>query len=191
MSGPATPTRERILDAALDLTARKGAEGTSMRELADACEVNVAALYYHFPSKADLLRAVIAERQYELRMELVPGSFDTTAPAQDRVFALLESVWEGIGEEEQILRLLLAESCHHNADAIEVSERLTQLFEELIIDRLTAIDGLAVSPEVGAGLVADFLLASITRMMLGADTSREILPRATNLAAVLTGQSGS
>ena len=71
MSQPAVATRDRILDAALELTSRKGSEGTSMRELANACDVNVAALYYHFPSKAELLRSVIEERQYDLLISMV------------------------------------------------------------------------------------------------------------------------
>ena len=44
----------------------RGAADTSMRQLAAACGVNVAILYRYFPSKADLLRSVIEERQYEM-----------------------------------------------------------------------------------------------------------------------------
>ena len=67
---PPRPRRrgQRILDAALALMSEHGVSGTSMRELADACELNVATLYHHFPSKADLLRAVVAEQGYLERM---------------------------------------------------------------------------------------------------------------------------
>ena len=65
-------TRERILDEALSLMATRGADATGMRAVADACGLNVAALYYHFPSKAALLRAVIAERHYELLLQIAP-----------------------------------------------------------------------------------------------------------------------
>ena len=40
-----------------------GGAGTSMRRLA-ACGLNVATIYHYFPSKADLLRALIEERRY-------------------------------------------------------------------------------------------------------------------------------
>ena len=52
-------TRARILDAALSLMSEHGVAGTSMRMLAGECGLNVATLYHHFPSKADLLRAVL------------------------------------------------------------------------------------------------------------------------------------
>ena len=60
--------REEILDIALALMSDKGLAGTSMRKLANACDLNVAALYHYFPSKQALFEAVIAERQYGNRI---------------------------------------------------------------------------------------------------------------------------
>ena len=113
----ATDTRERILDAALDLTSRQGSHGTSMRELADACGVNVAALYYHFESKAELLRSVIEERRYDLMLAEVAIPPRDAGSDADRLGRLMVEIWQGMRGEEQVWRLLLAESCHHNTDA--------------------------------------------------------------------------
>lgn len=53
------PHRPReILDAALELFSRQGYNGTSLRQIADAMELSVAALYYHFNAKSDLLAAL-------------------------------------------------------------------------------------------------------------------------------------
>ena len=60
--------RSRILDAALTLVSELGAAGTSMRRLASACGLNVATIYHYFPSKADLLRALVEEQRYGERM---------------------------------------------------------------------------------------------------------------------------
>ena len=57
-STTAVPTRDRIVDAALRLFAERGTTAVSMRELADAADVTVPGLYYHFASKADLIREV-------------------------------------------------------------------------------------------------------------------------------------
>ena len=54
-------TRERILDAALTLFADKGYEATSMREIAAQLGITKAALYYHFDSKGDIVRAMLAD----------------------------------------------------------------------------------------------------------------------------------
>lgn len=58
-------TRERILDVALDLFVEQGFYKTSLREIADRLGVTKAALYYHFPSKADILIA-LHMRMHEL-----------------------------------------------------------------------------------------------------------------------------
>ncbi|HEX5803812.1 MAG TPA: TetR family transcriptional regulator [Azospira sp.] len=57
-----TDTRERILDAAERLFMESGYEGTSMRMITGAAEVNLAAVNYHFGSKEALLREVFRRR---------------------------------------------------------------------------------------------------------------------------------
>src|SRR5579863_3643512 len=51
-------TRARILDVALDLFIEKGYDKTSLREIAGRLGFTKAALYYHFPSKQDILMAL-------------------------------------------------------------------------------------------------------------------------------------
>jgi len=64
-------TRERILDEALDLFARQGFAGTSIRQIARAVGLRESSLYNHFPGKAgDLSRPDRHPR---------PGEFGRTA----------------------------------------------------------------------------------------------------------------
>ena len=56
--------RQHILSTALSLMAQQGVDGTSMRNLAAATGLNVASLYHYFPSKRDLLVAVLEERGF-------------------------------------------------------------------------------------------------------------------------------
>src|ERR671930_404187 len=51
-------TRTRIQDVALALFATRGYDATSLQEIATALDVTKAALYYHFPSKAELLHSL-------------------------------------------------------------------------------------------------------------------------------------
>jgi len=53
-------TRARILRAAHRRFVDQGYDATSLREIAEDLGFTKAALYYHFPSKADLLRALLA-----------------------------------------------------------------------------------------------------------------------------------
>ena len=73
MSGPVSelasdePTRRErpgkiaILKAAVEVMGEDGYEGASIRDMAARAGVSVAALYYHFPSKLDLLREFLDE----------------------------------------------------------------------------------------------------------------------------------
>jgi AcrR family transcriptional regulator len=54
----ANSTRERILNVALELFVAQGYDGTSLRQIAEQLGVTKAALYYHFESKEDILRAL-------------------------------------------------------------------------------------------------------------------------------------
>lgn len=54
-------TRERLKRVALELFSEKGYSGTSMREIAQRLGVTKAALYYHFPSKEDIVRTLISD----------------------------------------------------------------------------------------------------------------------------------
>ena len=145
----ATGQRERILDAAFALMADRGASGTSMRQLAAACGVNVATLYHYFPSKAELLRSVIEERQYDVLLAEPPLP-DASLPPRERLAALVMMMWEGSLEEERIWQLLLAEASHGDATAVAVGRDLLatiqsavaawlpELFPELVVDAAVA-----------------------------------------------------
>jgi TetR/AcrR family transcriptional regulator, transcriptional repressor for nem operon len=52
-------TRDRILDVAQDLVQRVGANGMSYQDLSEAIGITKASIHYHFPTKADLLEALV------------------------------------------------------------------------------------------------------------------------------------
>ncbi|WP_395838419.1 TetR/AcrR family transcriptional regulator [Archangium violaceum] len=57
----AARTRLEIMEAAITLFARRGILATTMAELAKAIRMTPGALYWHFPTKEDLLLAAIEE----------------------------------------------------------------------------------------------------------------------------------
>lgn len=65
-------TRLRLLDAALELFARDGFEGTSTRALADKAGANLPAIQYYFGSKEGLYRAVVDEIIAEIETAVAP-----------------------------------------------------------------------------------------------------------------------
>lgn len=76
-------TREKILDAAEALFVELGFQGTSLRAIACAADVNLAATHYHFGSKQGLLAAVVQRRANpinEQRLQLLKGLTDSERP---------------------------------------------------------------------------------------------------------------
>lgn len=86
------PGKVAIMRAAVTVMGEDGYEGASMRDMATRAGVSVAALYYHFPSKHDLLREFLDEAYDVLldRLERRLADADPAAVAQlDEVVSTL------------------------------------------------------------------------------------------------------
>ncbi|MCC6849071.1 MAG: CerR family C-terminal domain-containing protein [Deltaproteobacteria bacterium] len=77
-------TSDRLLDAAVELFARHGFHGTSIRDIAERAGVNVAAGHYHYGSKAGLYLAVLRAQFAEVRSELARRGIEPPASAVRR-----------------------------------------------------------------------------------------------------------
>ncbi|MDX3100964.1 TetR/AcrR family transcriptional regulator [Nonomuraea angiospora] len=55
-------TQERILAAAMEVFASQGYRASSLREIGDRCGLDQSSILYHFPSKEELMFAVMQER---------------------------------------------------------------------------------------------------------------------------------
>lgn len=77
-------TRERIRVEGAALFSRKGFNGTSMSELAEAVGITKSSLYHHFPSKQALLSEII-ERTVKRVTPLVQEVANMDAPASERL----------------------------------------------------------------------------------------------------------
>ncbi|MCH6470351.1 TetR/AcrR family transcriptional regulator [Sinomonas terrae] len=65
-ASPPSGTRERIQAVALRLFSEQGYESTSMRQIAEELGFTKAALYYHFKSKEDIVRALLETMRSEV-----------------------------------------------------------------------------------------------------------------------------
>lgn len=64
---PSSNTREQIIDKAFQLMLQRGLNGFSYRDISEPLGVKNAAIHYHFPSKMDLVKALIDEYHHVLR----------------------------------------------------------------------------------------------------------------------------
>jgi len=59
-SRPPSETRQRIQEVARELFVAKGVASTSLQDIADRLGITKPALYYHFASREELVRSIVA-----------------------------------------------------------------------------------------------------------------------------------
>jgi TetR/AcrR family transcriptional repressor of nem operon len=82
-------TRDRLIDAARSLFAEKGYTATSVAEILQRADANSGSLYYFFPTKQDLLLAVLERYQHGIEAMLLEPAWRGVADPIERIFALL------------------------------------------------------------------------------------------------------
>lgn len=96
----AEASRDRIMNAAQKLFARRGFEGISIRDIAKAVGMTTASLYYHFPSKEEIFVAVHGRSLETVQREVMDAiaghedpwdRLEAAAAAHSRNFASTES----------------------------------------------------------------------------------------------------
>jgi AcrR family transcriptional regulator len=85
-------TRDLLLDAAKDVFARRGFEGASLEEIAEAAGYTRGAIYKHFGSKEELFLAV-NKRWNESFLEAFVESIDPATPIEELDLASLAKRW--------------------------------------------------------------------------------------------------
>ncbi|MFI1918244.1 TetR/AcrR family transcriptional regulator [Nocardia sp. NPDC020380] len=89
----AARTRTRILDAAAFVLSRKGYGGTRLSDVAEQAGLQAPAIYYHFPSREDLIEEVMWAGIASMREHLtaVLDSLPPGTPPLDRIDAAAEA----------------------------------------------------------------------------------------------------
>ncbi len=110
---------QRVLDAALELFAEQGFEGTSLQQIADRLGVTKAAVYYHFRTKDELLAALVE-------------------PAFDELHALLDTTGampRGLARQKAVLQAFVGYLLHHRSTAAWMSRDAAALTRPVVWER--------------------------------------------------------
>lgn len=83
-------TRDRIVEAAMELFAFHGYGPTGLSEIARQAGVQQGSLYHFFPTKEELLAAVLERRKVLLWPEVLQDIWDRFDDPIERVFKLLD-----------------------------------------------------------------------------------------------------
>ena len=97
-----TETADRIRAAALELIGEKGVQRVSLREIAERVGVTKPALYYHFPSREDLVRSLVQPLIDDV--EAMLNAADPRASARDLLGAYFDATYRNRHITQMIVR---------------------------------------------------------------------------------------
>jgi Transcriptional regulator len=120
--------RERILQTATVQFLERGYDGVSMREIAEACGITKAALYYHFTGKAELLAEIFTESLDQMA-ELVESGRTRSGTVEERIRWVIGGIFALPTEQRAIIRLASHDTGRLNeADQKSVGKAYSELF---------------------------------------------------------------
>ncbi len=162
--GEGSATRRRILQIALSLMAQRGVDGTSMRDLASAAGLNVASLYHYFPSKRDLLEAVLVEQGF-LPVRAARPEPEVEPLGGSTLATLLADILVSMFMVDDFVRLMIGEAIRGDATARSVGIDLFSTFQSSIEDWIVKHRH-DLSERVGAPEVARLLSAMVVGLFV-------------------------
>jgi AcrR family transcriptional regulator len=160
-------TRQRLVDAGRSLIAEKGVAGLRIQEITEQADVALGSFYNYFPTKDDLVEAVVASSLADLGAETVIG--DATQDPAMTASAAIRRVVGLAFEDPEFARLLI--NLNH-ADA--VFARSFHPFAQQVVERGVA-SGRFQTPdiEVSVNIVVGGSL-SLIRAILDGEHARGV-----------------
>lgn len=124
-------TRERILDAALDVFSRKGYYDTRMDEIVEEASASKGSIYFHFPNKEKLFLALV-EKFAALLERNVTEAIAQEPQGMARVQVALRAVLDTFGKYRRPAKILLVQAVGLGHVFEKTRLQMTDRFADLI-----------------------------------------------------------
>jgi AcrR family transcriptional regulator len=146
-------TRERILDSALDIFARKGYHDTRMDEIAGESGTSKGSIYFHFPNKERLFLALV-DQFANLLERRVNDAIQQEAQGIGRVRAALQACLDTFGRYRRPAKLLLVQAVGlgnvFEKKRLETTDRFADLIRQYLDEAIAVGDIAPVDTEIVA-----------------------------------------
>jgi len=136
----AEETRNRILDAALRLFAKRGFDDTTMRDVAAEAGVATGAAYYYYRSKEDIVLAFYLRTEEEAA-ETFREIIASTKSLQKRVRGIIDAKFEQFAAHRALLAALLKTGVDPRNPLSPFSRETEKVREDHIAWYARALDG--------------------------------------------------
>jgi len=154
-------TRERVLQAAIDLIAERGFAATSIDALCQRAGVVRTAIYWHFGAKEGLLVPVI-ERVASTWIEEIQNAVYREGDPVARLDRFVASLRQLVLERPHLMRLLLAVALERSDQDPATRDALRAIFERAQLAIVKGIDDSLGQPWPESALIARTALAFLS-----------------------------
>ena len=182
-----TSTRDKLVMAAMQLFWEKGYGSTSIADVLKAADANAGSLYYAFPTKQDLLVAVLDAYHSGIDQWLLEPAWAGVDDPIERVFALLADYRQRLVDTDCFY------GCPIGSLALElhepdppVRERLAANFEQWVrrIEDCLLAAGDRLPRDLDRHALAVFVLTTMEGGVMQARTHRSLRPFDAGVAAL-------
>jgi len=156
-----TSTRDRILVVATDLFGRRGVDAVSLDLIATEVGVAKQTLLYWFPSKDELLQAVVAQAASELAVVIEAAVRASGDDPLDRIDAVVRAVFRPAVRRPALLGLIRDVSRLPGSVATSLTDQLRPLAERAQVYLRAEMDAGRLR-RADSGLVAALAYATVT-----------------------------
>ena len=152
-SSESKPTRERILDAAMNIFSAKGFHDTKLDEIVAEANTSKGSIYFHFPNKEKLFIALV-DQFADLIERQVNDAIQQETQGMHRVQVALEAVLDTFSKYRLPAKLLLVQAVGlgtvFEKKRLEVNDRFallikTYLDEAIAIGEIQSVNSQVVS----------------------------------------------
>src|SRR5437773_3093087 len=98
-----------IINTAEKLFAETGFDGTSVRDIAQAADVNVAMISYYFGSKEKLMEAVFEQKTNKIRIKVENLLQNDQLPVLEKVYVLIDDYVDKFISQQEFHKIMLRE----------------------------------------------------------------------------------
>ncbi|MBD2157859.1 TetR/AcrR family transcriptional regulator [Leptolyngbya sp. FACHB-16] len=165
-------TRDRLLQAAIEVFSTEGYVGATTREIARVADVSEVTLFRHFQSKEQLLKAVV-QHITGLRTEAFLHTQEWTYDLRHDLLYYAKLHDDMLEKYEALFRMFIGEAQRHPTEAIEVMQQsFLPLRENLMGYLRTCIEKGSVRADIDLALAVD----QLTGLLLSGMIRRHVSP---------------
>ncbi|MFN8250436.1 MAG: TetR family transcriptional regulator [Ferruginibacter sp.] len=166
----------QIIDTAERLFAKKGFDGTSVRDISEAAGINVAMISYYFGSKEKLMEAIFEVKIGRVQVRVEELLKDQSLTMLQKMNILIDEHIDRVMKSQQFYRIMICDQVNNSNPTImekvkQLKLRNTELIGELVKDGQKKGD---FKKKVDVVLMQNTLVGTVWQSIINKEYFREL-----------------